>query len=338
MDLVKKSTKALVQYGFDMLALGSPVEFMESYEYKLLAEMIISAKKQIPSSIPLHLFGAGHPLTIPLAVALGCDTFDSASYMLYAKHERYISEDRTMQLSKIPNFSCMCEVCSKYNPKELLSLGKEEKTKQIALHNLYAIKSEVDKVKEAIHEGRLWEYVIKKARSHPKLYEALDVFVKNPEYCIKGTPKFKESAIFLFSRIDQFRPEVISFHNLVRKFKSKKKILVISEDTSRRPFYLSSEYSMLRKKFDNPELIQFCQYNPFLGLIPLEISDIFPAAHYVTSRINYNPQEFPIFSETWERFFEKNNFSIVYYTSKDEFLKYFLKKIPKQIKKKSLRN
>ena len=51
MDLVKKSTKALVEYGFDMLALGSPVEFMESYEYKLLAEMIISAKKGILTNL-----------------------------------------------------------------------------------------------------------------------------------------------------------------------------------------------------------------------------------------------------------------------------------------------
>src|SRR3972149_4140736 len=90
--------------------------------------------------------------------------------MLYAKHDRYITEDRTMHLSKIPSFSCLCEVCSKYNPKELFSLNKDEKINKIALHNLYAIKSEVDRVKEAIHEGRLWEYVIKKARSHPKLF------------------------------------------------------------------------------------------------------------------------------------------------------------------------
>ena len=87
-----------------MLALGSPVEFMESYEYKLLASMIITAKKQIPNNIPLHLFGAGHPLTIPLAVALGCDTFDSASYILYAKHDRYIEEDKTTHLADIKHF------------------------------------------------------------------------------------------------------------------------------------------------------------------------------------------------------------------------------------------
>jgi 7-cyano-7-deazaguanine tRNA-ribosyltransferase len=336
MDLVKKSTKALIHYGFQMLALGSPVEFMELYEYKLLANMIITAKKLIPSSIPLHLFGAGHPLTIPLAVALGCDTFDSASYMLYAKHERYMTGDRTLHLSKIQSFSCMCEVCSKYKPSELLALNADEKTNEIALHNLFAIKSEVDRVKNAIHEGRLWEYVMKKARSHPKLFEATDVFIENSNYFIKTTPKFKDSAIFIFSKIDQFRPEIISYHNMVRRFRTKKKILAIIGDSSRKPFYLSSEYSFAKKKFSKPDSIQFCQYNPFLGLIPLEISDIFPASHNVIARLDFSPIDFPIFAKTWEIFFEKNHFTEIYYDKKDEFLKFFLKTIQKQIRKKSL--
>ena len=58
-ELVAKSTKKLVDIGFQMLALGSPVEFMESYEYRLLAQMIVAAKKQMPHSIPLHLLEQG---------------------------------------------------------------------------------------------------------------------------------------------------------------------------------------------------------------------------------------------------------------------------------------
>jgi len=138
-----------------------------------------------PRHTQTHLFGAGHPLTIPFAVALGCDTFDSASYILYAKNDRYISEDRTFHLSKITSFSCPCEVCSKFTPKELQSLIEEEKINKLSLHNLISIKAEVDRVKEAIHEGRLWEYVIKKARAHPKLYETIEVFTAN----CKGSSK-----------------------------------------------------------------------------------------------------------------------------------------------------
>lgn len=336
MDLVRKSTKALVNYGFKMLALGSPVEFMESYEYNLLAKMIIAARSQMPSSMPLHLFGAGHPLTIPFAIALGCDTFDSASYMLYAKQDRYMTEDRTRHLSEIVNFSCNCEVCSKFTPKELLALEESEKINNLGLHNLISIKSEVERVKDAIHEGRLWEYVMKKARAHPKLFEVIEAFTSNPNYFIDTTPKFKEKAIFLFSKEDQFRPEIISYHNIVRKFRSKKKALVISKDTTLKPAYLSQEYFKIKKSFKNSELIQFCHYNPYLGLIPIEISDIYPAAHYLMANSMQTPDDFSVFAKTWQVFFEKNHFSVIHYDKNDSFIKFFVKSLPKNIKKKSL--
>jgi 7-cyano-7-deazaguanine tRNA-ribosyltransferase len=334
-DLVAKSTKSLVKMGFQMLALGSPVEFMESYEYRLLAQMIVAAKKQMPHSIPLHLFGAGHPLTIPFAIALGCDTFDSASYMLYAKKHRYITDDGTRYLKDITVFPCNCEICSKYTPDEFRSLEATEKINQLAIHNLHAIKLEVDKVKQAIHEGRLWEYVIKKARAHPKLFEMIEVMTENYEFLGLGTPKFKERAIFLYDKEDQFRPEVQSFHNTVRRFKSNKKKILIIKEYNTKPGYLSPQYSGLKKKFKDFDSIQVCQYNPHLGLIPIEISDIFPAAHHETSRLDFKPEEFTVFEKTWKDFFNNNKFSEIHYDKDDKFLKYFVKMLPKKIKQKS---
>ena len=320
-----------------MLALGSPVEFMEAYEYKLLAKMIVAAKKQIPYSIPLHLFGAGHPLTIPLAVALGCDTFDSASYMLYAKHDRVITEDGTRRLDELEYFPFDCEVSQKFTPKELRDLEKEERTDKVALFNLYAIKAEVNRTKQAIREGRLWEYVMKKSRSHPKLFEAIQVLTDNSKTFIETTPIFKEKAIFLFSPEDQFRPEILSFHSYVRNFKSKKKIVVITRDTNQKPAYVSNEYHNLKKKFKDPDSIQFCNYNQFLGIIPIEIGDIFPASHYVMVRNYFEPKDFPTFRENFEKFFTKNKFDTVYIPKNDSFLQYFKKFIPKRVKKKSIR-
>ncbi len=334
-DLVGRSTKSLVKIGFKMLALGSPVEFMESYEYRLLAQMIVAAKKQIPHSIPLHLFGAGHPLTIPFAIALGCDTFDSASYMLYAKQLRYITDDGTRYLSDIAVFPCNCEICTKYTPDQLRQLEENEKINQLAIHNLHAIKLEVDKVKQAIYEGRLWEYVIKKARAHPKLFEMIEVMTENSEFLGIGTPKFKEKAIFLYSKEDQHRPEVQSYHKIVRKFKSKKKKIIITKESATKPGYLSHQYVGLERKLRNFETFQICQYNPQLGLIPIEISDVFPAAHHETSRVDFNPEEFSVFEKTWKEFFSNNKFTEIHYDKEDEFLKYFVKALPKEIKKKS---
>ena len=338
-DLVAKSTKGLIDIGFKMLALGSPVEFMESYEYRLLAQMIVAAKKQMPHSVPLHLFGAGHPLTIPFAIALGCDTFDSASYMLYAKQQRYITDDGTRYLSDIKVFPCNCEICSRYTPDELCNLEPAEKRiNELAIHNLHAIKLEVDKVRQAIHEGRLWEYVIKKARAHPKLFEMIDVMTENYEFLGLGTPKFKEKAIFLFGSEDQYRPEVQSFHKIVRGFKSKKTKLVITKESSSKPGYLSRQYAELKKGLKDFESFQTCQYNPHMGLIPIEISDIYPAAHHEIARVNFDPKDFPTFQITWNDFFANNDnkFTEIHYDKTDEFLEYFVKSLPKEISRKNL--
>ena len=335
-ELVKRSTNELIKMGYQMLALGSPVEFMESYEYKLLAEMIIAAKKNIPTSIPLHLFGAGHPLTIPLAVALGCDTFDSASYMLYAKHDRVITDDGTRRLEELEYFPFDCEVSSRYKPKELLGMKKEERIDQIALFNLYSIKGEVDRVKQAIREGRLWEYTMKKARAHPKLFETIDVILNNTKFLQDGTPKFKEKAIFLFGPEDQYRPEIKRYHDYVRKFRTKKKVVVITKDPTVKPVFSSYGYKKLRRKFKDPDIVQFCNYNPFLGIIPIEISDIFPASHYVMTRKIFEPEKFPTFFQVWSDFFNKNKFDMVYLPKDDLFLQYFKKLIPKGITRKQI--
>jgi 7-cyano-7-deazaguanine tRNA-ribosyltransferase len=44
---------------------------METYRYADLVDVIVSAKKGLDPSAPVHLFGAGHPMMFALAVPLG---------------------------------------------------------------------------------------------------------------------------------------------------------------------------------------------------------------------------------------------------------------------------
>lgn len=336
--LVEKSAKSLVRMGFEMLALGSPVEFMESYEYGPLAKMIISAKKHIPHSIPLHLFGAGHPLTIPLAVALGCDTFDSASYILYAKHQRYIAEDGTRRLDELEYLPCCCPVCTRYTPRELLGEEAAKRTRELALHNLYAIKLEVDKTKQAIHEGRLWEYVLKKSRAHTRLYEAVMATVtdaENRKALGAGTAQFKQRAVFLYGPEDQHRPEILAYHRTVRDYRTDRKTVVILPESHVKPGYASRQYSSAYKDTRDANSVQFCQYNPILGIIPIEISDLYPAAHHETVRTPMEPEKCTEFAETWSRFFDNNGFAEIRYDKNDMFLRHFAKTL-KGIRKRGL--
>lgn len=296
-DLVEHSARELDRMGFKLMALGSPVELMEAYEFAMLARMIVAAKKVIPAK-PVHLFGAGHPLTIPLAVALGCDMFDSASYMLYAKDDRYMTPSGTVRFEELVYLPCQCSVCSSHSLQDLRGMARDERTIEIAKHNLHILKVEVDSVKQAIMDGRLWEYVVQKARAHPKLMEAVQFF-RDIEMLETGTPLFKERAIFFYDPIDQHRPEARRFRRAASAFQSQRKKLVLCPEGEVHPFYSTRGYREIARKFPDA---QVCSYSPFLGIIPAEISDIFPASHNLATRSSHRPEDYPTFVESLKEF------------------------------------
>ncbi len=127
LDLVAKSAVAMSKLPFQIHALGSPTEVMESYRFDVLADMIMTAKKNLPIERPLHLFGAGHPAMFSLAVALGCDLFDSAAYALYARENRYMTENGTWRLNELDYFPCQCPKCSGNSPKDVLKQSAKER-------------------------------------------------------------------------------------------------------------------------------------------------------------------------------------------------------------------
>ena len=100
LDLVTKSAKEMAKFPFSIYALGSPTQVMEHYLFDYLVDMIMEAKRNLPVERPLHLFGAGHPFMFALAVALGCDIFDSAAYAIYAREGKYMTDYGTERLDK----------------------------------------------------------------------------------------------------------------------------------------------------------------------------------------------------------------------------------------------
>ncbi|HZC88975.1 MAG TPA: tRNA-guanine transglycosylase, partial [Nitrososphaera sp.] len=313
-DLVEYSARKLDSMGFQLMALGSPVELMEAYEFARLVRMIVSAKKAVPAK-PIHLFGAGHPLTIPLVIALGCDTFDSASYMLYAKDNRYMTQSGTVRLDELAYLPCQCPICSSHTVEELQKMELDKRIIEIAKHNLHILKAEVDTVKQAIMDGRLWEYLMQKARAHPKLMEAARLF-KDVEILEDGTPLFKEKAIFFYDSIDQYRPEAKRFRRAVVTFQPSKKKLILCPEDEIRPFYSTKKYKDVIRKFPSA---QVCSYSPFLGIIPAEISDVFPASHNLVSRSCYRVEDYPTFIESLREFADK--FEEITIVAADDFIK-----------------
>src|SRR5918993_1981469 len=301
LDLVRHSSSMLDRMGYPLMAIGSPVEIMETYEFSVLAQMIASAKSVVPTK-PIHLFGAGHPLTIPLAVALGCDMFDSASYILYAKDNRYMHANGTARLEEITYFPCSCPICNSFTPAELLETTESDRIIHLSIHNLYVLKKEVNSVKQSILDGRLWEYLMSKAHNHPKLMEAVRLF-KNFEYLEDGTPIYKDKAIYFNEPYDQYRPEAKRFRKMVKKYiiNNKNKLIILHPETKVHPFYTSKNFVKIKESFSDVEIFS---YNPYLGIIPAEISDIFPASQNIISVEN----DSPIFALNYPTFIDAMNF------------------------------
>ena len=83
LDLVKRSAGLLDEMGYEMMALGSPVQLLESYEFAILADMIATLKQRLcPSPF---IFRSRTSFNDTIGSSIRCDTFDSASYMLYAR-------------------------------------------------------------------------------------------------------------------------------------------------------------------------------------------------------------------------------------------------------------
>ncbi len=211
LDLLRSCAQREKEMDFDLFALGSPTPLMEGYRFDKLFRMIYTAKSVIGFGKPLHLFGAGHPMIFPFIVALGVDMFDSASYYLYARDDRYMTECGTIRVDKLDYLPCYCPVCSKIDADELKELEREKRVELLAMHNLYVCFEEIRRIKQAIRDGRLMELLELKARCHPNLYQGFVEIMGNDDLLRmmeEHTPISGRRGINLYDELSLKRPEI----------------------------------------------------------------------------------------------------------------------------------
>ena len=283
LDLVARSAEESSKLPYPMYALGSPTVFMEKYRYGVVLEMLGTAKLRLPPEKPLHLFGAGHPLIFPFAVALGADTFDSASYILYARDDRYMTDYGVVRLQDLEYFPCSCPVCRRYSPKDLLEMPPAERRRLLALHNLYVIKRSLERTKQAIREGRLWELLVEVSRYRPEAREALRKLSKFYRLLEELTPRSKGTLRGLkFVSIESvWNPRVMRYRAwaLTGYSPLNRRVLL-------RP--LTSRSGRCQGPSGGGE-VEVVYYLPFLGIVPESACGVYPTAqHSYPSVVDYD--------------------------------------------------
>jgi len=291
LDLVAGSAVEMGKLPFQIHALGSPTEVMESYRYDVLAEMILTAKKGLPIERPLHLFGAGHPSMFALAVALGCDLFDSAAYALYARENRYMTENGTWRLNELDYFPCSCPRCRTATPRGLEQKPPKEREIFLAEHNLHVCAAEINRIKQAIREGRLWEHTEMRVHTHPALLSALKRLRNHADFLEKYSPTAKSSGFFYFDSVGLARPEITHYRKrMTERYNppANAKVLLLVPQTRNKPFHKAPEFKKIRQLFRSlgEQLacqVHVCVYAGPFGVTPLELDEVYPLSQNETA-------------------------------------------------------
>lgn len=287
LDLVARCAKAMASRPFPILALGSPTQVMEQYMYRELLRMILTCKENLPPCRPLHLFGGGHPSMLALAVSLGCDLFDSASYAIYARKNRYLTTSGTTRLEDLEYLPCSCSICRRTSPKDLADSPADERTRRLSIHNLNACLEEIQKVKQSIAEGRLWELVMQRVRAHPRLFESVHELSDYRILLERYSPISKKKGMFFFDHLDLNRPEIFRFrHHITGEYSppERAKILLMLPRPLAKPFSSDRSVKKLIEPIVGSELFHLCFYMVPYGVVPAELCDVYPVAQTESSK------------------------------------------------------
>ncbi|MFO8133456.1 MAG: tRNA guanosine(15) transglycosylase TgtA [Thermoplasmatota archaeon] len=271
--LRERCAAGMASLAADVYPIGGVVPLMERQRYADLAGVIIASKKGLPPGRPVHLFGAGHPMVFALAVALGCDLFDSAAYVKFAMDGRLLYPDGTRHLEDMEELACACPVCTRHTADELRGMERGQRVELLARHNLWQTFAELRCIREAIRGGWLWELVERRAAGHPALLDAMDTVAGQRAWLERWEPLSTSRAFMYTGHFSLRRPVIERLHRrLLERFRFHFPVSVVV-DEPRKPYTVH-----------RPELQQMAAnvlVDTSLGLLPLELEDMYPVAQSV---------------------------------------------------------
>jgi len=263
-----RESAAAHAYGtdLDVFPVGAVVPLLNGYRYGGMVETVRAAKRGLGADAPVHLFGAGHPMMFALAVAAGCDLFDSAAYALYARDGRYLTVSGTDHLGDLEYFPCACPVCAEHTPEELRSLPEERREELLARHNLHVSYREIRTVKGAIRAGNLFELVERRARGHPAMVDGYRALLDDADALERADPVSK-GTFFHLSPESARRPEVRRHHDRLGR------LSVAADDV------------LLSAGGDNARFEATWRLRPPFGPVPPALSDSYPLTAETPERL-----------------------------------------------------
>ena len=302
LDLREEAAEHAYGTALDVFPVGAVVPLMNDYRYAEMVEVVLAAKRGLGADAPVHLFGAGHPMMFALAVAAGCDLFDSAAYALYARDDRYLTVSGTEHLEDLDYLPCSCPVCAEHAARDLRATDEDRREELLARHNLHVSYRELRTVKQAIRKGNLFELVERRARGHPAMLDGYRALLDHADQLERRDPVSKGSFFYL-SNESARRPEVRRHHDRLAR-------LAVDGDRV-----------LLSEGGNNSRYDETWRLRPPFGPVPPALSDSYPLTAELPERPDRDARE--VAAEGVRRLVEANpdvEFSVAHWRWPDRTL------------------
>lgn len=169
LDLRSKATDDLLDGGARYIALGSLVPFLtRNHDIRLVVDIIQDSRRRTGPDFPLHLYGAGDPVELPLFVLAGANIFDSSSFAHFALGGWYMTPYGAVRPEQFPDLEwvCTCEACAGVTIEDRPTMG----TLSLSEHNYAVVLMVIEEIRQARTAGRLAELVQDVIGEHRRLF------------------------------------------------------------------------------------------------------------------------------------------------------------------------
>lgn len=157
-DLRIACLERLMELNCRYLALGSLVPFFTRNHDLTFVGKVIRDARQVAGDVPMHIYGAGDPVEIPLMVAMGADVFDSSSYVHFARRRFYMTP-----YGALPDpgpllageYTCGCAPCRAADSPAAVFADEA----RLTAHNLWTICDTMRVIREKLAAGQLDQWI-----------------------------------------------------------------------------------------------------------------------------------------------------------------------------------
>jgi 7-cyano-7-deazaguanine tRNA-ribosyltransferase len=173
LDLRRQATDQLLEAGARYLALGSLVPFLtRNHDVATVVTIIRETRARTGPGVPLHLYGAGDPVELPLFALAGANVFDSSSFAHFAEAGYYMTPYGAVPIADVDglDWCCACATCT--------STGRVAATadvRALSEHNFDVIITTIDAIRDATAAGGLAELVAEVVERHQRLFPTSDL-------------------------------------------------------------------------------------------------------------------------------------------------------------------